>query len=88
VSPLTATAPLLLHTGVVLEALEHLVVALVVQLDHAVEARPFGRNSQAQDGVDVAAFFASGAAAVNQAKKYECAVRELMSVPSWVTASC
>ncbi|MFD7705523.1 hypothetical protein [Streptomyces caelestis] len=71
-SPLTATAPLLLHTQELSwEALEHLVVALAVQVDQAVEARPFGRNGQAQDGVDVVAFFASGPAAVYQAKKYE-----------------
>ncbi|MET9090754.1 hypothetical protein ABZX72_01550 [Streptomyces cyaneofuscatus] len=71
-APLTATAPLLLHTQELSwEALEHLVVALAVQVDHVVEARPFGRNGQAQDGVDVVAFFASGAAAVYQAKKYE-----------------
>ncbi|MEU3862862.1 hypothetical protein AB0F03_37185 [Streptomyces sp. NPDC028722] len=71
-SPLTATAPLLLHTQELSwEALEHLVVALAVQVDHAVEARPFGRNGQAQDGVDVVASFASGPATVYQAKKYE-----------------
>ncbi|MDQ0848051.1 hypothetical protein [Streptomyces sp. V1I6] len=71
-SPLTATAPLLLHTQELSwEALEHLVVALAVQGDQAVEARPFGRNGQAQDGIDVVAFFASGPAAVYQAKKYE-----------------
>ncbi|MFD3905369.1 hypothetical protein HXS80_02030 [Streptomyces sp. CB04723] len=71
-SPLTATAPLLLHTQELSwEALEHLVVALAVQVDHAVEARPFGRNGQAQGGVDIVAYFASGSAAVYQAKKYK-----------------
>ncbi|MFF0898211.1 hypothetical protein [Streptomyces sp. NPDC003278] len=71
-SPLTTTAPLRLHTQELSwEALEHLVVALAVQVDHAVEARPFGRNGQAQDGVDVVAFFSSGSTAVYQAKKYE-----------------
>ncbi|MFH8747469.1 hypothetical protein ACH4GK_09545 [Streptomyces rimosus] len=71
-SPLTATAPLLLNTQELSwEALEHLVVALAAQVDHAVEARPFGRNGQAQDGVDAVAFFASGSPAVYQAKKYE-----------------
>ncbi len=71
-SPLTATAPLLLHTQeLTWEALEHLVVALAVQVDQAVEARPFGRNGQAQKGIDVVAFFASRPAAVYQAKKYQ-----------------
>ncbi|MET9462602.1 hypothetical protein ABZY05_47755 [Streptomyces canus] len=71
-SPLTATAPLLLPTHELSwEALEHLVVALAVRNDHALEARPFGRSGQAQDGVDVVAFFSSGTAAVYQAKKYE-----------------
>ncbi|MFE7794247.1 hypothetical protein [Streptomyces sp. NPDC057460] len=51
------------------QALEHLVVALAVQADGALEARPFGRG--AQDGVDVVAFFASQPAAVYQAKRYE-----------------
>ncbi|KEG37990.1 hypothetical protein ACH4UX_30220 [Streptomyces althioticus] len=63
---------MLLHTQELSwEALEHLVVALAVQVDQAVEARPFGRNGQAQGGIDVVAFFASGPAAVYQAKKYE-----------------
>ncbi|MFF4308440.1 hypothetical protein [Streptomyces sp. NPDC001601] len=71
-SPLTVTAPLLLRTyELSWEALEHLVVALAVQADHALEARPFGRGGQAQDGVDVVAFFASQLAAVYQAKRYE-----------------
>ncbi|MGW4874665.1 hypothetical protein [Streptomyces chartreusis] len=71
-SPLTATAPLLLRTHELSwEALEHLVVALAVRKDHAKEARPFGRGGQAQNGVDVVAFFSSSAAAVYQAKKYK-----------------
>ncbi|MFJ6438605.1 hypothetical protein [Streptomyces sp. NPDC091416] len=71
-SPLTVTAPLLLRThDLSWEALEHLVVALAVQADHALEARPFGRGGQAQDGVDVVAFFSSQPAAVYQAKRYE-----------------
>ncbi|GHA72109.1 hypothetical protein GCM10010372_83740 [Streptomyces tauricus] len=71
-SPLTATAPLLLRTQELSwEALEHLVVALAIRADRAVEARPFGRGGQAQDGVDVVASFASRSAAVYQAKKYE-----------------
>ncbi|MEV5596403.1 hypothetical protein [Streptomyces sp. NPDC052496] len=71
-SPLTDTAPLLLRTHELSwETLEHLIVALAVQADHALEARPFGRSGQAQDGVDVVAFFASQPAAVYQAKRYE-----------------
>lgn len=71
-SPLTVTAPLLLRTQeLTWEALEHLVVALAVEADGAQEARPFGRGGQAQDGVDVVAFFASGVASVYQAKRYE-----------------
>ncbi|WP_157841322.1 hypothetical protein [Streptomyces sp. NTK 937] len=71
-SPLTVTAPLLLRTHELSwEALEHLVAALAVQADHALEARPFGRGGQAQNGVDVVAFFASQPAAVYQAKRYE-----------------
>ncbi|MFE3143372.1 hypothetical protein [Streptomyces scopuliridis] len=70
--PLTVTAPLLLRTHELSwEALEHLVVALAVQADHALEARPFGRGGQAQDGVDVVAFFTSQPPAVYQAKRYE-----------------
>ncbi|MGD9486088.1 hypothetical protein WDH52_23060 [Streptomyces sp. TRM70308] len=70
--PLTVTAPLLLRTHELSwEALEHLVVALAVQADHALESRPFGRGGQAQDGVDVVAFFASQPPAVYQAKRYE-----------------
>ncbi|WP_405587971.1 hypothetical protein [Streptomyces sp. NBC_01190] len=46
-------------------------MALAVRADHAVEARPFGRGGQAQDGVDVVAFSTSGPASVYQAKRYE-----------------
>ncbi|MEV6247702.1 restriction endonuclease [Streptomyces sp. NPDC051742] len=70
--PLTVTAPLLLRLHELSwEALEHLVVALAVRADHALEARPFGRGGQAQNGVDVVAFFASETASVYQAKRYE-----------------
>ncbi|MFJ4896762.1 hypothetical protein [Streptomyces sp. NPDC088727] len=63
---------MLLHTQELSwEALEHLVIALAVQVDCAVEARPFGRKGQAQDGVDIVAYFALGPAAVYQAKMYE-----------------
>jgi len=71
-SPLTVTAPLLLRTHELSwEALEHLVVALAVRADHALEARPFGRGGQAQNGIDVVAFFASESISVYQAKRYE-----------------
>ncbi|MCM1967937.1 hypothetical protein NC490_16585 [Streptomyces sp. G1] len=45
--------------------------ALAVQADYAVEARPFGRVGQAQNGVDVVAFSSSDSTSVYQAKKYE-----------------
>ncbi|MEU0354336.1 ATP-binding protein [Streptomyces cyaneofuscatus] len=51
--------------------MEHLVVALAVQVDRALESRSFGRSGQAQDGVDVVGFFSSQRPTVYQAKKYE-----------------
>jgi hypothetical protein len=70
--PLTSTAPLLLHTQELSwEALEHLVVEIAVQYEHAREARPFGRRGQAQGGIDVVAFFGADSAVVYQAKRYK-----------------
>ncbi|GAA1749055.1 hypothetical protein [Streptomonospora arabica] len=69
--PLTTTAPLLLNThDLSWEAVEHLVAALALQVDRAREARLYGRRGQAQQGIDVVAFFDSHRPTVYQAKNY------------------
>ncbi|MDF3148775.1 ATP-binding protein [Streptomyces sp. T21Q-yed] len=51
--------------------MEHLILALALEVDRASEARRFGRSGQAQQGVDVVGFFDGASSTVYQAKRYE-----------------
>jgi hypothetical protein len=70
--PLTVTAPLRLNLrDLTWEACEHLIVALVREIEGAYEARIYGRRGQAQEGIDVVGFFDEQKARVYQSKHYE-----------------
>ncbi|MGW7519531.1 hypothetical protein ACWGJ2_28455 [Streptomyces sp. NPDC054796] len=52
------------------ESFEHLVAAVVREVEGAFEARIYGRRGQKQNGIDVAGFFDGEKARVYQAKDY------------------
>ena len=68
--PLAAPAPPLLNTHEMdWPAFEQLVMGIARRLDGAFDARRYGNPGQAQDGLDVVAFFAERAPSVYQAKR-------------------
>ncbi|MER5908561.1 restriction endonuclease [Streptomyces mirabilis] len=69
---LPTTAPLTLPTEYLgWESFEHLVAAVVREVEGAFEARVFGRRGQKQQGIDVVGFFNGEKARVYQAKDYK-----------------
>lgn len=70
--PLPATASLTLPTEYLTwESFEHLVAAIVREVEGAYEARVYGRRGQKQHGIDVAGFFDGEKPRVYQAKDYK-----------------
>jgi len=69
---LPTTAPLTLPTEYLgWESFEHLVAAIVREVEGAFEARVYGRRGQKQNGIDVVGFFDGEKARVYQAKDYK-----------------
>ncbi|MFB8023873.1 restriction endonuclease [Streptomyces rubiginosohelvolus] len=69
---LPTTAPLTLPTEYLSwESFEHLVAAVVREVEGAFEARIYGRRGQKQQGIDVVGFFDDEKARVYQAKDYK-----------------
>jgi hypothetical protein len=69
--PLPVAAPLKLNLGeVAWDSFEHLVAAVVREVEGAWEARVYGRRGQAQQGIDVAGLFDGQKPRVYQAKRY------------------
>lgn len=69
---LPTTAPLTLPTEYLAwESFEHLVAAIVREVEGAFEARVYGRRGQKQQGIDVVGFFEGEKARVYQAKDYK-----------------